>query len=119
MWPRQIDRFVKDLFTCFLTVFARERQLGAGEVVQNDPKTPHVGFKVARLSLHHFGSHKSDRACNFLDRLVFAKFRRHAEITNFYGRLLACILAISCPDKNVEMLDIAMDHTDLVHVIDA
>ncbi len=86
-------------------------------MVQNYAKTPDVGFEVARLPLHHFGGHKSDRARYFLNRLVFVKFGRHAEIANFYSRLLACILAICCPDKNVEMFDIAVDHTDLVHVI--
>ncbi len=86
-------------------------------MVQNDAKTPHVGSEVTRLSLYHFRSHKSDRARNFLDRLIFAKFRSHAEIAYFYGRILACILTISCPDKNVEMLDVAMNHADLVHVI--
>lgn len=88
-------------------------------MVQNYAKTPHVGFEVAGLSLHHFGGHKSYRTRNFLNCLVvFVKFGRHAEIANFYGRLLACILAISCPDENVEMFDIAVDYADLVHVID-
>ncbi len=87
-------------------------------MVQDDTKTPDVGFEVARFPLHHFGSHKGDRARNFLDRLVFAKFCSHTQIANFYDRLLACILTVSCSDENVEMLNVTMDYAHLMHVID-
>lgn len=99
-----------DFVTNFSWMDTSERSSSVNKLIQKDSKRPNVKSVVVSFILYHLRGHVFQSSAECIPLLAVVRLNTPTKITNFYN--------ISFLDQDIFRLDVSVNQTLFVHVID-